>query len=46
MMGGPELVRVNVRVAAGLSVAQIASVALLAAGIALLALGPRVAAAR
>jgi phosphatidylglycerol:prolipoprotein diacylglycerol transferase len=36
-----ELVRVNVRVAAGLSVAQIASLALVAAGIALGALGPR-----
>lgn len=41
-----EFVRVNVRVAAGLSVAQLASIALLAVGIALLALRPRVAAAR
>jgi phosphatidylglycerol---prolipoprotein diacylglyceryl transferase len=41
-----ELVRVNVRVVAGLSVAQLASIALLAAGIALLAHRPRVATAR
>jgi phosphatidylglycerol---prolipoprotein diacylglyceryl transferase len=41
-----EFVRVNVRVAAGLSVAQLASLALLAAGIALLALRPRAATAR
>jgi prolipoprotein diacylglyceryltransferase len=41
-----EIVRVNVKVAGGLSVAQLASVALLAAGIALLARRPRVAPAR
>jgi phosphatidylglycerol:prolipoprotein diacylglycerol transferase len=40
-----ELVRVNVRVAAGLSVAQLASVALLAAGLTLWALAPKAAAA-
>jgi phosphatidylglycerol:prolipoprotein diacylglycerol transferase len=36
-----EFVRVNVRVAAGLTVAQLASLALVAAGLVLLALGPR-----